>query len=181
MKKLQETFFLKADTLTDKLRKQDFHYNLEEDFKPIIENQKQNQIHYQQQADKQIQALRDSSQNTTKAIENQTRSIENLTKAIRNRSDILSKNLQKSFKEGIQEFDESSNRKIQLLQGLRNSNQIDSSIVKTVATILSDKNKSHFSSEPVESNANAVPNLFTINPTSPQQHNLPNPLILNKY
>ena len=88
---MQETkSFLKDDRLKDKLGNRDFHYNMEEVFEAVTENQKQSQIQIQQQADKQIQALRDSSQTTTKTIENQTGSIENQTRAIQNRSYILS-------------------------------------------------------------------------------------------
>ena len=77
--------------------------------------------------------------------------------------------MQKSIEEGIQEYakqyDEITNRNNQLLTNLVNSNQVDSSIVKTVSNLLNDKNKSQFSLEPVMGN----PNLFTINPSNPQQ------------
>ena len=73
--------------------------------------------------------------------------------------------MQKSIKEGIQEYDEITNRNNQLLTNLVNSNQVDSSIVKTVSNHANDKNKSQFSVEPVMGN----PNLFTINPHNPQQ------------
>ena len=73
--------------------------------------------------------------------------------------------MQKSIKEGIQEFDEITNRNNQLLTNLVNSNQVDSSIVKTISNLLNDKNKSQFSLEPIMGN----PNLFTINPSNPQQ------------
>ena len=52
--------------------------------------------------------------------------------------------MQKSIKEGIQEYDEITNCNIQLLTNLVNSNQVDSSIVKTVSNLLNDKNKSQF-------------------------------------
>ena len=141
LKKLQETkSSLKAERLKEKLGKQDFHYDMEEVFEPVTENQKQNQTKQQELSEKQIQALRDSTQTTTQAIENQTRAIEHS-------SDILNKNLQKSIKDA-------------------NSNQVDSSIVKTVSNLLNDKNKSQFSLEPVEGSSN----LFTINAiTNPQQ------------
>ena len=107
---------------------------MEEVFEPITENQTKQQ----ELSEKQIQALRDSTQTTTQAIENQTRAIEHS-------SDILNKNLQKSIKDA-------------------NSNQVDSSIVKTVSNLLNTQ--SHFRLEPVEGN----PNLFIINPfTNPQQ------------
>ena len=73
--------------------------------------------------------------------------------------------MKKLIEKGIQEYDEIFNRNNQLVTNLVNSNQVDSSIVKTVSNFLNDKNKSHFSLEPVEGN----PNLFSINPTNPQQ------------
>ena len=107
---------------------------MEEVFEPVTESQTKQQ----QQSEKQIQALRDSTQTTTQAIENQTRAIEHS-------SDILNKNLQKSIKDA-------------------NSNQVDSSIVKTVSNLLNFQ--SQFRLEPVEGN----PNLFINNPfTNPQQ------------
>ena len=138
-KKLQETkSSLKAERLKEKLGKQDFHYDMEEVFEPVTENQKKSQNQTKLESEKQIQALRDSTQTTTQAIENQTRAIEHS-------SDILNKNLQKSIKDA-------------------NSNQVDSSIVKTVSNLLNTQ--SQFRLEPVEGN----PNLFIINPfTNPQQ------------
>ena len=139
LKKLQETkSSLKAERLKEKLGKQDFHYDMEEVFEPVTENQKQNQTKQQELSEKQIQALLGSTQTTTQAIENQTRALEHS-------SDILNKNLQKSIKDA-------------------NSNQVDSSIVKTVSNLLNTQ--SQFRLEPVEGN----PNLFIINPfTNPQQ------------
>ena len=138
-KKMQETkSSLKAERLKGKLGKQDFHYDMEEVFEPVTENQKQNQTKQQELSEKQIQALRDSTQTTTQAIENQTRAIEHS-------SDILNKSLQKSIKDA-------------------NSNQVDSSINKTVSNLLNIQ--SQFRLEPVEGN----PNFFIINPfTNPQQ------------
>ena len=104
-------------------------------------------------SEKQIQALRDSSQTTVQAVENHTQ-------AIRESSNIIIQNLQKS----IEEFDEITNRNNHFVTDLVNSNQVDSSIVKTVSNLLNDKNQSQFSLKPVESD----PNLFTINPTNPQ-------------
>ena len=139
LKKLQKTkSSLHKERLKEKLGKQDFHYDMEEVFEPVTENQKQNQTKQQELSEKQIQALRDSTQTTTQAIENQARAIEHS-------SDILNKNLQKSIKDA-------------------NSNQVDSSIVKTVSNLLNDKNKSQFSLEPVLGNSN----FFTINHTDPQ-------------
>ena len=140
MKKLEESkSLIKAERLKEKLGKQDFHYDMEEVFEPVTENQKQNQTKQQELSEKQIQALRDSTQTTKQAIENQTRAIEHS-------SDILNKDLQKSTKDA-------------------NSNLVDSSIVKTVSNLLNDKNKSQFSLEPVEGSSN----FFTINPHNPQQ------------
>ena len=134
---------------------------MEEVFEPVTENQKRNQTKQRELSEKQIQALRDSTHTTTQAIENQTRAIEHS-------SDILNKSLQKSIKEGIQEYDEITNRNNQLTN-LVNSNQVDSSIIKTVSNLLNDKNKSQFSLEPIMGNPRSSANLFTINPHNPQQ------------
>ena len=164
LKKLQETkSSLKAERLKEKLGKQDFHYDLEEVFEPVTTKQVEATENQKQLSEKQIQALHDStraaSQTTVQAIKNQTQ-------AIRESSNALSKNLQKSIKEGIQEYDEITNRNNQLLTSLVTSNQVDSSIVKTVSNLLNDKNKSQFSLEPITQDN---PNLFTINPHNPQQ------------
>ena len=125
---------MKAERLKEKLGKQDFHYDMEKVFEPVTENQKQNQTKQQELSEKQIQALRDSTQTTTQAIENQTRAIEHS-------SDILNKNLQKSIKDA-------------------NSNQVDSPIVKTVSNLLNTQ--SQFRLEPVEGNPNLfIINPFT--------------------
>ena len=97
LKKLQETkSLLHKERLKEKLGKQDFHYDMEEVFEPVTENQKQNSSKQQKLSEKQIQALRDStraaSQTTTQAIQDQTR-------AIRESSNTM----QKSIEEGIQE------------------------------------------------------------------------------
>ena len=131
---------------------------MEEVFEPVTENQKQNISKQQELSEKQIQALRDSTQTTTQAIQDQTR-------AIRESSNTM----QKSIKEGIQEYDEITNRNNQLLTNLVNSNQVDSSIVKTVSNLFNDKNKSQFSLEPIMGNRCSSANLFTINPSNPQQ------------
>ena len=152
---MQETkSLLHKERLKEKLGKQDFHYDMEEVFEPVTENQKQNISKQQELSEKQIQALRDSTQTTIQAIQDQTR-------AIRESSNTM----QKSIKEGIQEYDEITNSNNQLLTNLVNSNQVDSSIVKTVFNLLNDKNKSQFSLEPFMGS----PNLFTINPSNPQQ------------
>ena len=77
----------------------------------------------------------------------------------------MNKNLQKSIKE----YDEITYRNNQLVTDLVNSNQVDSTIIKTVSNLLNDKNKSQFSLEPVTQIGEGNPNLFTINPTNPQQ------------
>ena len=50
-----------------------------------------------------------------------------------------------------------------------NSNQVDSTIIKTVSNLLNDKNKSQFSLELVTQSGEGNPNLFIINPINPQQ------------
>ena len=127
---MQETKSLsKAERLKEKLGKQDFHYNMEEVLDPVTENQKKSQNQTKLESEKQIQALRDSTQTTTQAI--------------RESCNIIKKTLQKSIKE----YDETTNRNNQLVNNLINSNQLDSSIVKTVSNLLNDKNKSEFSLE----------------------------------
>ena len=149
---------MKIETIREKLGKQDFHYGMKEVFEPVTAKQAEATENQKQLSEKQIQALQDSSQTTVQAINDQT-------KAIEKSSNILNANLQKSIKQGIQEYDEISKKNNQLLTNLVNSNQVDSSIVKTVSNLLNDKNKSQFSLEPVEGN----PNLFLINPRNPQQ------------
>ena len=152
LKKLQETkSSLKAERLKEKLGKQDFHYDMEEVFEPVTENQKKSQNQTKLESEKQLQALRDSTQTTTQAI--------------RESSNALNKNLQKSIKE----YDEITYRNNQLVADLVNSNQVDSTILRTVSNLHNDKNKSQFSLEPVTQFGEGNPNLFTINPTNPQQ------------
>ena len=162
LKKLQESkSLLKAERLKEKLGKQDFHYDMEEVYEPVTENQKKSQNQTKVESEKQIEALRDSTQTTTQAIMNMS---QDQTKAIQESSNTLNKKLHKSVKEGIQEYDKITNRNNQIVTDLVNSNQVDSSIVKTVSNLLNDNNKSQFSLEPVEGSSN----LFTINPTDPQ-------------
>ena len=152
LKKLQESkSLIKAERLKQLLGKQDFHYDMEEVFEPVTENQKKSQNQTKQESEKQLQALCDSTQTTTQAI--------------RESSNALNKNLQKSIKE----YDEITYRNNQLVTDLVNSNQVDSTIIKTVSNLLNDKNKSQFSLEPVTQFGEGNPNLFTINPTNPQQ------------
>ena len=124
---------LHKERLKEKLGKQDFHYDMEEVFEPVTENQNQNISKQQDFSGKQIQALRVSTQTTTQAIQDQT-------KAKRESSNTI----QKSIEEGKQEYDEITNRINQLLTNLVNSNQVDSNIVKTVSNLLNDKNKSRY-------------------------------------
>ena len=166
---------IKAERLKQLLGKQDFHYDMEEVFEPVTvkqveatKNQKQLSEKQIQSINQQTQAVHDSSQTTVQAIENQTQ-------AIRESSKAMNKNLQKSIEKGIQaigqqtqgfvqEYDEITNRNNQLVTDLVYSNQVDSSIVKTVSNLLNTQ--SQFRLEPVEGN----PNLFIINPfTNPQQ------------
>ena len=49
---------------------------MEKVFEHVTENQEQNKTKQQDLSEKQIRALRDSSQTTTQAIENQTRAIQ---------------------------------------------------------------------------------------------------------
>ena len=149
---------IKAERLKQLLGKQDFHYDMEEVFEPVTVKQAEATKNQKQLSEKQIQALRDSSQTAVQAIENQTQ-------AIRESNNALNKNLQKS----IEEYDEITNRNNQLITNLVNSNQVDSSIVKTVSTLLNDKNKSQFSLEPIHGLEPMNPNFFTINPHNPQQ------------
>ena len=153
LKKLQETKSLvRKERLKEKLGKQDFHYDLEEVFEPVTTKQVESN-------EKQLQAIDKQTQGVTQAIENQTRAI------VHNNN-----TLQNSIKEGIKQYNEITNHNAelrnQLLTNLVNSNQVDSSIVKTVSNLLNDKNKSQFSLEPITQDN---PNLFTINPHNPQQ------------
>ena len=160
LKKLQETkSLIFKERLKEKLGKQDFHYDLEEVFEPVTTKQVESN-------EKQIQALHDSTREASRAASQTVQAIKNQTQAIRESSNALNKNLQKSIKEGIQEYDEITNRNNQLLTSLVTSNQVDSSIVKTVSNLLNDKNKSQFSLEPFIQD---YPNIFIINPHNPQQ------------
>ena len=75
------------------------------------------------------------------------------------------------------DYDEITNRTNQLFTSLVNSNQVDSSILKTVSNLLNGRNRSQFSLEPVTQSTQSAfgasgednPNLFTINPHNPQQ------------
>ena len=56
---------------------------MEEDFEPVIENQIQSQNQTELESGKQIQALRDSTQITTRAIQDQTRAIQKSSNALK--------------------------------------------------------------------------------------------------
>ena len=157
LKKIQETkSSVRKERLKEKLGKQDFHYDLEDVFEPVTTKQVESN-------EKQLQAIDKQSQGVTQAIENQTR-------AIKHNNNTLRVAMQNSIKEGIKQYNEITNHNAelrnQLLTSLVNSNQVDSSIVKTVSNLLNDKNKSQFSLEPITQDN---PNLFTINPHNPQQ------------
>ena len=124
---------------------------MEEVFQPVTTKQVESNEKHLQVIDKQTQGI-------TQAIENQTRAIE------RNNN-----TLQNSIKEGIKQYNEITNHNNQLLTSLVNSNQVDSSIVKTVSNLLNDKNKSQFSLEPIEGYPRTCANLFTNTPHNPQQ------------
>ena len=159
LKKLQSSkSALKAERLKQSLGKQDFHYDMEKVFEPVTENQIKNINNQAELSEKQIQALQDSNEKHTQAIEKQT-------KAIQESSDIVNKNLHHSIQQGIKDYDEISKKNNQLLTNLVNSNQVDSSIVKTISNLLTDKTKSQFSLEKINDDN---PNLFYINPHHPQ-------------
>ena len=122
---------------------------MKEVFEPVTAKQAEATENQKQLSEKQIQALRDSSL----AIE------------IQESSNTLHDGLQKYNKQGIQDNYEITNRNNQLLTSFVRSNQVDSSIVKTVSNLLNDKNKSQFSLEPI---TQSNPNLFTINPHNAQ-------------
>ena len=170
---MQETkYLLHKGRLKEKLGNQDFLYEMEEVFEPVTTKQAEateNQKHFSekqiQASERQLQALHDSSLAIAELSKNQTRAIEEGIQASSN-------NLQTI----LQYYDEITYRNNQLLTSLVNSNQVDSSIVKTVSNLLIDKNKSQFSFEPItqdnlhssaHSSARSSANLFTINPSNP--------------
>ena len=125
LKKLQESkSLLRQERMKKNLGNQDLHYDLEEDFEPVTAKQIEATENQKQLSENQLQTLRDSSQTTTQAI--------------RESSNALNKNLQKSIKEGIQEYDEITIRVKQILTNLVISNTVDSSLVKTVSNLLND-------------------------------------------
>ena len=98
---------------------------MEEVFEPVTTKQVESN-------EKQLQAIDKQTQGVTQAIENQT--------AIERNNNTL----QNSIKEGIKQHNEIINHNAelrnQLLTSLVNSNQVGSSIVKTVSNLLNDKN-----------------------------------------
>ena len=73
---MQETrSLIHKQILKEKLGKQDFHYDMEDVFEPVTENQKQNQNQTKIEAEKQIKALRHFTQGTTQAIQDQTKAV----------------------------------------------------------------------------------------------------------
>ena len=160
---MQETkFLLPQDRLKEKLGKQDVDYDMEEVFEPVTAKQAETTENQEQLSEKQLQTLRASSQTITQAIGQQT---QGFVQAIRESSIALNKNLQKSINEGIQKYNEITNRNNQVLTNLVNSNTVDSSIVETVSILPNDKIRSQFNLEPVEE----CSNLFITNLTNPQQ------------
>ena len=93
---------------------------------PVTIKQAETTKHQKQLSEKQIQSINQQTQALRDSVENQT-------KALQQSSDISNKNLQKSIKEGIQEYDVITNCNNQLDTDLGKSNQVDSSIVKTVS------------------------------------------------
>ena len=83
LKKLQESkSLIKAERLKQLLGKQDFHYDTEEVFEPVTVKQAEATKNQKQLSEKQIQALRDSSQTAVQAIENQTQAIRESNNAL---------------------------------------------------------------------------------------------------
>ena len=66
----------------------------------------------------------------------------------------------------IEQYKSITEKNNKLLNQLVNSKKVDSSIIKTIANLLSDKNKSQFK---IEQNDPKNPNSFTINPTNSQK------------
>ena len=156
---MQETnTLLHKERLKEELGKQDFHYDMEEVFEPVTAKQAE-------ATTKQIEAAEAATEKQIQASEKQLHALRDSSVAIQESSNTL----QKSIIEGIQEYDEIKNRNNQILTSLVNSNQVDSSFIKTVSNLLNDKNKSQFSLEPIKGNPRCSANLFTINPHNPQQ------------
>ena len=129
-KNLQETkSLLHKERLKEKLGKQDFHYGMEEVFEPVTARQTEATA-------KQIEAVEAATEKQLQASEKQLQALRESSLAIQE----CSNTLQKSIKEGIQEYDEITNRNNQILTSFVNSHHVNSSIVKTVSNLLNDKN-----------------------------------------
>ena len=153
LKNLQEIKSLQhKERLKEKLGKQDFHYDMEEVFELVSARQTEATA-------KQIETAEAATEKQLQASENQQQALRDSSLAIQESSNTL----QKSIKEGIQDYDEITNRNNQLFTSLGNSNQVDSSIIKTISNLLNTQ--SQFNLEPNMGN----PNLFTINHSNPQQ------------
>ena len=164
----QIKYLLHKERLKEKLRKQDFHYSMEEVFEPINTKQVEATENQKQLSENQIQALHDSSQTTRQAIAELSK---NQTRAIKERTQESSNTLNDNLQKNLQYYNKITNRNNQLLTRLVNSNQVEYSIVKTVSNLLNDKNKSQFSLElitQIDSAQLQSPNLFTINPSNAQ-------------
>ena len=98
-----------------------------------------NQLPKTKKSKYKIQTVNAGTESTTKTINQQTQAINDQTKAIKDSSKILTTSLQKSIQQGIQEYDEISKKNNELLTNLVNSNQVDSSIVKTISNLVNDK------------------------------------------
>ena len=137
LNKLRETkLLLKQERLKEKLGKQDFHYDMEQVFEPVTNNQK-----------KELKAINE-------AAEEQRLALSESVKAIR-----------EANTSNIEQYKYITEKNNKLLNQLVNSKSVDSSIIKTIANLLSDKNKSQFK---IEQNDPKNPNSFTINPINPQ-------------
>ena len=102
MKNLQETkSLLRTERLKEKLGKQDFHYDIEEVFEPVTARQTE-------ATTKQIEAAEAATEKQLQASKKQLQALRDSSLAIQESSNTL----QKSIKEGIQEYDEITNRNI---------------------------------------------------------------------
>ena len=172
LKKIQETKpLLRKERIKEKLGKQNFHYDMEEVFEPVTENQ-------QQVSERQLQAIGQQ----TQALDQQTQAISQQTQVIDQQAQEVSqavsravsqaiteqgKNQTRVIKKGLREYNEITNRHNQLITSLVNSNQVDYSIIKTVSNLLNTK--SQFRLEPLTQDSQQHNcNLFTINPHNPQ-------------
>ena len=101
---------------------------MEEVFEPVTARQ-------EEAIAKQIEAAEAATEKQLHASEKQLQALRASSLDIQESNNTL----QKSIKEGIQEYDEITNRNNQILTSLVNSNQVDSSIAKTVSNLLNEK------------------------------------------